>query len=306
MKSHKKLTAALTASVVGAGIFTGELYRYVFCRGSSPVFELFHHPHGHDEDFLNFRKRTAAKLNALPHQQFTLHSHRGEPLKGYYYPCGANGKKIAFIVHGYRSNHAETAGMVYDYYQSRGIDVFCCDHTTTGESGGEFIGFDVLEAPDCLQWLDFLQKKFGTDIQVLLHGFSMGAATVMQMSSHCPPCVKFLIEDSGYPNARASMQHQIGPLYQPLRIINKLAAGYDWNDSDVTESLAASTLPILFVHGQDDKLVPFASGPELYAGYHGPKDCLFPADTRHIESIYTAPQEYGEKIDLFLERYMPD
>ena len=287
-------------------LFLEELYRYVFCRGSSRLFTLLFDSKGHTDDYYEKRDAAAGRLRAVPCETFTVTSARGEALKGFYYPNGAGGKKIAFLVHGYRSEHAETAGFFYDYYKSRGIDLFCCDHTASGESGGHFIGFDLFETEDCLLWLDFLAKKFGPDTQILLHGFSMGAATVMQMSSRCPETVKFIIEDSGYENARASMDHQIGPLYQPLRLLNRMIAGYDWNDSDVTASLAASRIPMLFVHGQDDKLVPYENGPKLYGLYQGPKDCLFPTGTRHIETIYTSPEAYAEKEDRFLQKYIKD
>lgn len=53
-----------------------------------------------------------------------LTNDRGDTLEGYYYPCsGAPCGRIAFIVHGYRSEHLETAGMYYDYYKSRGFDL---------------------------------------------------------------------------------------------------------------------------------------------------------------------------------------
>ena len=297
-----KVSAALAAAA-GAGVLTGELYKYVFRRDSSALFEYFHRPGGHGEAFRAFREASAARLRALPHTDYTIHSARGEALRGYYFPAGTAHNRIAFVIHGYRSNAMETAGMVQPYYHSRGVDVFCCDLTASGESGGDEIGFDVLETQDCLRWVAFLRQQFGPEVQILLHGFSMGAATVLQMSSHCPANVKAIVSDSAYQNARASLWHQIGPLYTPLRYINRAVAGYDWNDSDVLDSLSHSTLPILFVHGQDDKLVPFANGPTLYNFYQGEKDCLFPTGTRHIESMFTASEEYAAKLDALLEKY---
>ena len=284
--------------------FTEELYRYIFCRNSSRLFTLLFDSKGHEPAYYAYRKAGEEKMKTLPREKFTMASPRGEVLSGFYYPNGAEGKKIAFLVHGYRSDHADTGGMVCDYYLSRGFDLFAVDHTAEGESQGHFIGFDVLESRDCLQWIDFLKEKFGEDIRIVLHGFSMGAATVMQMSSRCPENVKLIAEDSGYRNARASMAHQIGPMYGPMRLINRLIAGYDWNDSDVTESLSASRIPMLFFHGRDDKLVPFENGPALYELYEGPKDCLFPENTRHIECMYKEPEACREKLDTFIEKYV--
>lgn len=289
--------------LVAAVLFMEELYRYLFCRGSSALFTRLFDSKGHEPNYYRVRDEAADALAKVPHETYTIRSERGEQLKGFYYPNGANGKKIVFLIHGYRSNHLETGGLFYEYYKSRGIDFFCCDHTASGESEGHFIGFDVLESRDCLRWIDFLRGQFGTDIEILLHGFSMGGGTVLQMSSHCPENVKFIISDSGFPNAKASIHRQVGPLYHPLRWINLLVAHYDWNDSDVSASLAASRLPILFVHGQDDKLVPYACGPQLYESYQGEKDCFFPPATRHIESMYTQPEAYTAKIDAFLDKY---
>ncbi len=285
-------------------LFMEELYRYIFCRRPSGLFTLLFDSNGHDEAYYRARDDAADRLRNIPCETYTITGGRGETLKGFYYPCGAGGKRLVFLIHGYRSNHIETGGLFYDYYHSRGIDIFCCDHTASGESGGHLIGFDVWESQDCLHWIDFLREKFGSDIEIILHGFSMGGGTVLQMSGHCPANVKLIVSDSGFRSARAALQHQIGPLYHPLRLMNRLIAGYDWNDSDVTDSLAVSRIPILFVHGQDDKLVPYSNGPFLYNMYQGEKDCLFPPHTRHIESMYTVPQEYREKLDRLIGQYM--
>ncbi len=290
--------------VIGVAFFTEELYRYVFRRKSSALFTKLFDSKGHEGKYYVTRDLAAEKLRNTEHMEYEITSDRGETLRGYYYPCGSKGKTVAFIIHGYRSEHAETAGMFYDYYRSRGIDLFCCDHTASGNSEGEYIGFDIFETKDCLKWIDFLIEKFGKDVQIILHGFSMGGATVLQMSGNCPENVKFIISDSGFINARASLKHQVGPMYQPLRLINRIFAGYDLNASDVTESLGKAKVPILFVHGRDDKLVPFENGQALYEIYQGEKDFFFPENTRHIESMYTSSEGYEKKMDKFVEDYI--
>ena len=297
----KWLLLILLLLIIG---FVEELYRYLFCSKSSWLFTKLFDSKGHEEEYYVYRKKGEEKMKSLPQEKFTMESDGGEKLTGFYYPNGAGGKKIAFLIHGYRSDHADTGGIACDYYLSRGFDLFAVDHRACGESGGHFIGFDVLESQDCLKWLDYLKEKFGDDMEIVLHGFSMGAATVMQMSSHCPGNVKFIAEDSGYENAKASLAHQIGPMYSPLRILNKWIAGYDWNDSDVKASLSESRIPMLFFHGKEDKLVPFENGTRLYDFYQGPKDCFFPEQTRHIECFYTNPEKCAQKLDCFVKAYL--
>ena len=300
----KSTRRIITLPFICGAVFTEELYRYVFRKKGSTLFSKIFDSKGHEEEYYEYKKNLREKFEKIPFDQFEMLSDRGDDLKGYYYDCGAKGKKIAFIIHGYRSEHIDTTSMYYDLYKKRGIDVFTCDHTASGESKGDYIGFDVFEAKDCLKWIDFLKEKFGEDIEIILHGFSMGAATVMQMSGKCPSNVKFIVEDSGYINAKASLDHQVGIMYEPLRFINKVFGKYDLNDSDVTESIMRSRIPMLFVHGKDDKLVPYENGPKLFEMYKGEKDSFFPEGTKHIEAIYTQPEEYGSKIDRFIERYL--
>ena len=192
--------------------------------------------------------------------------------------------------------------MYYDFYASRGFDIFCCDHTAHGESGGHFIGFDQFECDDCLKWLAFLQDRFGCDIQIVLHGFSMGAATVMRMSDRCPSCVRLLIEDSGYCSAEDQLRGQLGAAYPLMRMIHRFVAGYDLRDCDVRPNLSRCRLPVLFVHGRDDRTVPFENALRLYKFYEGEKDYLYTDKARHIESMFVAPGAYAEKLDMMLHR----
>ena len=198
----KKKTLALAA--VAAAALTGELYRYVFCRGGSPLFNLFSDNKNHVREFTLYRDGAAQRLRSAKQERMTIPSDRGEVLCGFYLPCGEKPSgKIAFLVHGYRSDHAEAAGMFMDYYHSRGFDLFCCDHTASGESGGKLIGYDVYESQDCLKWLKVLTERFGENTQIVLHGFSMGGATVLKMSDRVPENVRFIVSDCGFADAGA-------------------------------------------------------------------------------------------------------
>ena len=233
-----------------------------------------------------------------------LRSKRGTVLRGWYYPLQGEGKRIAFLIHGYRSNHAEAAGFYLDYYASRGFDLFCCDNTAHGESEGRFIGFDVFECEDCLDWVEALIERFGEEVQLVLHGFSMGAATVLKMSSRCPGQVRFLVEDSGFLSAEEQLRGSFGSFYPLMRGLNKWIAGYDLKETDVRPSLEKSDKPILFVHGREDPTVDFSNGQRLYDLYRGPKDCLFVDNARHVECMYRDPDGYAQKLDRMIGSYV--
>ena len=283
----------------------GEVYKYAFCRHGSRILNPIMDKKSHAPDYYVHRDSAARALREAPQQRFTMRSERGELLRGFYIPCGDKPcGRISFIIHGYRSEHAEAAGMYLEYYKSRGFDLFCVDHTAAGESEGHFIGYDVFESRDCLQWLDFLQNRFGTDIQVILHGFSMGGGTVLSMSDRCPPCVRFIVDDCGFSGPIDSLRQRLGPLVWPVAAINRIVAGYSLRDGDVRPHLRRASLPILFVHGTEDHTVPLEMGKELYELYRGPKDFLFVEGAHHVESMHRAPEAYAAKLDNFIDKYI--
>ena len=295
--------AALGTLVCTAAVFTGELYRYTFCRDGSKLLAPFLDKKGHAENYYRKRDEAAERLRERPSETMEIRSARGERLRGWYIPLSGGGRRIAFLVHGYRSEHAEAAGLYLDYYASRGFDLFCCDHAAHGESEGKLIGFDSFECEDCLRWVEALRERFGEEVELVLHGFSMGAATVLQMSGRCPEQVRFLVADCGYASGEEQLRSSLGPLYPLMRALNRHIAGYDLRHTDVRASLAKADRPILFVHGREDPTVPFANSEELYERYRGPKDCLFVEGAKHVESIYVDPAGYAKKLDGMIGKY---
>ena len=104
---------------------------------------------------------------------------------------------------------------------------------------------------------------------------------------------------------RALMEPRLGPLYWPLRLYNLAVEGYDFSDADVRPQLAGAKVPLLFIHGCEDRTVPTWMGRQLYELCPTEKDCLFVENARHVESFHRAPEEYAGKLDGFIERYMP-
>ena len=61
----------LIAAASAAAVLTGELYRYVFCRSGSPLFNLFSDNKNHVRDFTLYRDGAAERLRAAPPVSYT-------------------------------------------------------------------------------------------------------------------------------------------------------------------------------------------------------------------------------------------
>lgn len=305
MKKNGIIASAAAAVLgIGAGLTLHQGYIEAFGPKGSRFVDPFRSK-GHKDEYYDLLQQATDSMKDRIRYRYEILNDRGEKLFGYYYPCGDRPSgKIAFIVHGYRAHHAEAAGVICQSWHDRGFDVFGCDHIASGESEGKYISFGYYESRDCLKWLAFLKKEFGQDVIIVLHGFSMGAATVMKMSDKLPHNVKFIVEDSGFSSGAELLRKNMGISYPALNLINRVVAGYELKDTDVRPNLRCCDLPILFVHGSDDPLVPFYMGKELYELYEGEKDCIFTEGLRHVETGYYALPEYEAKLDQFIEKYI--
>ena len=99
----------LFALVLTAALGVEELYRYTFCREGSRLLAPFLDSKGHEDAYYPRRDAAAFRLRRTPSEPMEIRSVRGERLRGWYYPLGGKGRRIAFLVHGYRSEHAEAA-----------------------------------------------------------------------------------------------------------------------------------------------------------------------------------------------------
>lgn len=278
------------------------IYQYVFGREAGPLGALLDKK-THSRDYYFTRDTARIRLERSNCKVYTLTTPEGLKLKGFYYPAGEKpSDTIALIIHGYRSNHSETAGIFKELYHSRGIDIFAVDNPAAGQSEGELIGFGYTESRAAFLWLEMLGLEFGEDVKIILHGFSLGGGAVLLMSDRVPDTVKFIIDDCGFSGAPGILKPQLGLLYQPLNVMNlvktdfKLSLGM----TRVKPHLKHAKVPVLFVHGIQDKKVPFTMGKELFRICPTYKDHLWVEQAGHMECIWLSPEEYGKKIDEFI------
>ena len=280
----------------------GLFYTYIF--GREPGLLGFLDSKSHSDEYYKYRDKCENAFNEATKNVYTLTSPDNLKLKGFYCPASDTpSKKIAFIVHGYRSEHARTAGTFMDYYHSRGIDIFTVDNPAAGQSEGELITFDYLESEMLLLWIEFILMTFGEDTEIILHGFSLGGGAVLKISDRVPENVRFIIDDCGISGAPELLKPKCGILYPIINIINLLhhKLHFSLNMTDVRPNLRNAKCPILFVHGDADPTVPFSTGKNLYRICPTYKESFFVKDTLHMECIYNDPEGYAEKIDKFIK-----
>ena len=91
--------------------------------------------------------------------------------------------KLFICVHGFTgSGKKDFASLARTYYLN-GYNVLLVDNRRHGQSEGKYVGFGVLDRLDLRNWVKYVINRFGSNVQIFLHGISMGAATVLMASS---------------------------------------------------------------------------------------------------------------------------
>ena len=201
-------------------------------------------------------------------------------LHGYLVPNN-NSHKWVIAVHGYMCNSYSVSNIAYRYF-NMGYNMIIPDLRGHGKSEGSYIGMGWHDRLDILGWIRYIIKK-DQDAEIILHGVSMGASTVMMVSGEDVPLnVKAIIEDCGYTSARINFFYKIKNMYRipsfPVlnicSLISKLKANYFIEEASSIKQIKKSKIPILFIHGDKDKFVPFYMHNELYEACNSKKKSL--------------------------------
>lgn len=207
----------------------------------------------------------------VPYESVTITAFDGITLFGKLYVCNKNAP-VEIMMHGYRSVAERDFGGGVKIALAGGLNVLLIDQRAHGKSGGKALSFGVNERFDCQSWINFALKRFGENTKILLYGMSMGAATVLMTADlNLPKNVVGIVADCGY-NAPdriikkviKDMKFPLFPTYFLIRLGGKIFGKFDIENASATNALKSCNIPVLFIHGGDDRFVPCEMGKENF------------------------------------------
>ena len=261
-------------------------------------------------DFLAERKKYVLEQ---PMEDVYQTSFDGLKLHAVYIPPvndKAQKKRVVICFHGYTSKCLSDFTGVSAYYLRNGYAMLQPDARAHGESEGHYIGFGCLDRKDAIGWINFVIQKCGEDVEIILHGVSMGGATVLMASGlELPPQVKGIVSDCGFTSPKEIFTHVLHSMYHlpafpviPMAdYINKKKAGYGMDECNAKREVAKAKIPILFIHGSKDTFVPVNMCHELYECCASKKQKVIIEGAAHGESYYKEPERYEAALDKFFE-----
>lgn len=266
-----------------------------------------------DETAIN----TFENMNTWWHRQniaeWTITSHDGLKLHAYYLPAKQPTDRTAILAHGYSGSGDQMGIFAQVYVEELGFNVLLPDARGHGKSEGNYIGFGWPERKDILRWVGKIIEETGDSVQIVLHGVSMGGATVLMTSGEqLPPNVKAIVEDCGYTSVKDELTYQLKRMYrlpsfpfiQTTSLVTKLRAGYFFGEASALEQVKKSKIPILFIHGSEDSFVPTDMVYKLFETCPTPKKLFVVPGAGHGLAIQTDPSGYDREVSQFIGEYV--
>ena len=249
-------------------------------------------------------------MEKIPCENVSITSFDGCLLHGRYYHV-RDGAPLEILFHGYRSCAFRDCSGGHALSRKMGFNSLVVDQRAQGESSGVTITFGIKEHKDCKEWIDYANARFGTDIPIILSGLSMGAATVLMATGlDLPENVVCVIGDSPYSAPSAIIEKVCKDMHYPVWLCRPfihlgamLYGGFRLNSCTAKDAVNHAKLPILLIHGEEDRLVPCAMSHEIAACSASDVTVQTFPDAGHGLSYLTDPIRYEDVVYAFLDKF---
>lgn len=269
---------------------------------------------GEDEKIIENNKKIAKENSekwseSIQQKQVEVKANDNITLRGTEYLNQEETNKWAIILHGYRSNPSSVL-TIGKHFSEKGYNVLIPSMRACADSEGEYVGMGWLDKEDLKCWINLIIEE-NKNAEIILHGSSMGAATVLMASGdELPANVKNIIADSGYTSvwdifaseAKARFNLPEFPVLNMFQIVANRKAKYDIKEASSLEQVKKSKTPILFIHGDKDDFVPEYMCEKLYDATNCKKEKLIIHGAGHTDGKYREPEKYYNTIFDWISR----
>ena len=269
MKKILIATSVLLIIFVGAGYFVGDYFVTFAIKREN------NQPPQATANIADPNKKAPARPN-FESEIWTIQTADNLTLHATYFSPKNSSYRWAILIHGYGRDQT----FAFDYaeeYLKHGYNVLTPDLRAAGTSEGIYLTMGALESQDIKIWAEKIVER-DSNAKIILHGVSMGAATVLMASALDIKNLCAVVEDCGYTSAYEMFTGQLKvifdlpefPIMNFVNMVSKIETGVAISEAAPILSVKNTKVPTLFIHGDADKLVPFEMLEELYNASNAP------------------------------------
>jgi fermentation-respiration switch protein FrsA (DUF1100 family) len=241
----------------------------------------------------------------LNYREASIQSTDGLELAGWWVPGDDPSRAVVLVpgIGGDKSDRhvVKTASV----YAGAGYAVLMMDLRAQGRSEGERVTMGYKEVRDVRGALSWLNERGFAPGRVVLHGFSLGGATVLRAAPESG--VAAVVEESAYADLPLILRQQLPKVsglpsfFTPgIFLMGKLFLGIDpWavRPEEDAQRLCKTETPLLTIHSTDDETTPFEHARRIKAAC--PEATLWRIKGYEHVGAYAHP-EYRQRILSFL------
>lgn len=252
-------------------------------------------------------------MRSFQPQELTMTAFDGARLRGRWVPA-ENAKGTFLLLHGWSGSVERDFCCILSVYHNMGMNLLMVDQRAQNQSGGRHMTFGVKESRDAAQWVHYHNAHLGA-CPVIIDGISMGATSALLSMAHdLPRNVRGIIADSGFTSpwaiisqvAKQSAKLPAFPLIYAAAFWCRVLAGYNPRKHCTVEAMKNSKLPVLLIHGTEDKFVPYTMSQEAYDAYEGDKELLLVENAGHGMSYLTDRERCTAVLERFIKKVLKD
>ncbi|PSO51053.1 MAG: phospholipase [Cyanobacteria bacterium SW_9_44_58] len=228
----------------------------------------------------------------LPYESVFIPMPREETIHGWWIPSPSPEAPVLLYLHGNGGNVGANLPRVQRYY-AIGFSVFLMDYRGYGWSEGRFPSESRMYEDAETAWQYLVNQREIPPEQLYVFGHSLGGAIALELATRQPQIPGLAIEGSF--TSIIDMARDRGS-YSWLPINWLLTQRFN-----SLKKLRSLDMPILFIHGTDDPIVPAEMSQTLYQAASGRKELWFVENAGHNDVAAVAGKAYEKRIWHFLQ-----
>lgn len=244
-------------------------------------------------------------------EHITIKNRDNKSIHGFLINAKEETNKWAILIHGFNCEPFYMANLA-EVYHEWGYNIIMPALRGHDHSEHNTVSMGWLDRLDIVDWVQYIIKN-NEDAKILLHGISMGGATVMMTTGEdLPSNVKCAIEDCGFTSVWNEFKHELKktyhldtfPVLYATSNIHKIFKGHTLKEASAIEQLKKSKTPTLFIHGEKDEYVPYYMLKENFEACAAEKEMLTVPEAEHANSYKINPELYWGTVERFINKYM--
>ena len=216
-------------------------------------------------------------------------------IHGFWFPNTSPNSPVILYLHGNGGNVTSNFWHAKRFH-SLGFAVLLMDYRGYGKSEGDFPTEQQVYQDAQIMWNYLVQERGIQPQDIIVYGHSLGGAIAIDLASNNPQMAGLIIQGSF-----TSMADMVDFLGTYDLFPNDLILNQKFDSLSKLESLE---VPLLFIHGEEDDIVPASMSKTLFDAAIAPKRLWLVEGANHNDVAKVSGDTYLQKIIEFKDLVM--